>query len=110
MNPSSFQCLNEFYNATTKKGLLPAKEAQFLVEDALSSLRIILTQPEDLTAAMEIHQTRKVQFYDALLWMTARRAGCTIFLTEDGHFGQDFGGITLHNPFTPGFDLDELLG
>ena len=104
------QCLNEFYSATTKKGLLTSEQAQRVVERSLSSFRIVQTSPEDLVRAMKIEELHHVQFDDALLWVTSYRAGCTVFLTEDGQFGRDIGGITLHNPFAPGFDLDELLG
>jgi predicted nucleic acid-binding protein len=104
------QSLNEFYSATTKKGLLSPLQAERVVAQCLRSFQIVTSHPDDLSAAMEIHRAHKVQFYDALLWMTARRAGCTIFLTEDGQFGRDFAGITLHNPFALGFDLDRLLG
>jgi predicted nucleic acid-binding protein len=103
------QSLNEFYSATTKKHLLSPQEAEWVVAQFLRSFQVAVPHPGDLTDAMAIHQAHKVQFYDALLWMTARRAGCTIFLTEDGQFDRDFGGITLHNPFAPGFNLDLLL-
>ncbi len=104
------QSLNEFYSATTKKHLLSPREAERVVAQLLRSFQIVVAHPDDLSAAMEIHRDNKVQFYDALLWMTARRAGCAIFLTEDGQFERDFGGITLHNPFAPDFDLDRLIG
>jgi predicted nucleic acid-binding protein len=104
------QCLNEFYSATTKKGLLTSRDAERVVRQGLRSFQIVVPEAEDLAAAIEIHRDHRVQFYDALLWMTARRAGCTVFLTEDNHPGRSFGGIALHNPFVPGFDLEKLLG
>ena len=72
------QCLNEFYYATTRKGLLAESEAQLLIEDALHSLRIVPPSAEDLVAAITLHQVHHVHFYDALLWVTSYRAGCTI--------------------------------
>ncbi len=106
------QCLNEFYRATTstKKRLLPPAEAQIVVERALYSLQIVPPIPEDLLAAMKIHQQHSIQFFDALLIATARRAGCRTFFTEDMQAGRAFEDIKLVNPFVlSSEELNNLL-
>ena len=40
-------------------------------------------------------------FWDAMLWTTARQAGCRLLLSEDLQDGQTLGGVTCVNPFAP---------
>ena len=93
------QCLNEFYRATTRKSLLPAEDAYEIVQQILRQVRIIPATAEDLSIAMQWHQQHGIQFFDALLIATARRAGCQTFFTEDMQNGRFIEGITLCNPF-----------
>ena len=62
-------------------------------------MQIIPAAVEDLDPALQIHLQHNIQFFDALLIVTARRAGCTTFLSEDLQHGRDFDGITIRNPF-----------
>ncbi len=38
-------------------------------------------------------------FWDAMIWATAKRAGCRLLLSEDGQDGRTLGGVTIVNPF-----------
>jgi hypothetical protein len=40
-----------------------------------------------------------VSFWDAMLWVTAREAGCRLLFSEDLHDGQTLDGVTCINPF-----------
>jgi len=40
-----------------------------------------------------------LSFWDAMLWATAKRAGCGLLVTEDGRDGLALGGVTWANPF-----------
>jgi len=93
------QCLSEFYQATTKKHTLEAADAASLVQQFHASMEVIPSTVEDLMSAMQIHQQHSVQFFDALLIATARRAGCHTFFTEDMQDGRSFEGITIRSPF-----------
>ncbi|WP_404325563.1 hypothetical protein [Aerophototrophica crusticola] len=42
-----------------------------------------------------------MSIFDAQVWATVRRAGCTHLLTEDFQDGRSLGGITFVNPFDP---------
>jgi predicted nucleic acid-binding protein len=55
--------------------------------------------PSDPEEAILANQQHNIPFWDAMLWATARRAGCTLLLTEDFHDGQILGGVTVRNPF-----------
>jgi predicted nucleic acid-binding protein len=106
-HPIPLQVLNEFYFATTRKNLLQSPVASAIVHDALGILPVVPPTVEDLTAAMQIHQQHSVQFFDALLIATARRAGCRIFFTEDMQSGRSIQDITLCNPFL--LSTEELI-
>jgi len=59
--------------------------------------------------AMQFHQIHKIPFFDGLLLSTVARAGYTTLFTEDFQDGRELGGVTLRNPFLPGFDMQHLL-
>jgi predicted nucleic acid-binding protein len=52
-----------------------------------------------LEEALITQQQHGLQFWDAMLWATARRAGCSLIATEDFQDGRTLGGVTFRNPF-----------
>ena len=42
---------------------------------------------------------RRLQFWDAMLWATARRIGVRVLISEDFQDGQIFGGVRFTDPF-----------
>jgi predicted nucleic acid-binding protein len=42
-----------------------------------------------------------LSFWDAMIWATARRAGCRLLISEDGQDGRMLDGVTIVNPFAP---------
>jgi predicted nucleic acid-binding protein len=100
------QCLNEFYSLTTRRSLLTPSQAEAIVQRLLGSLVVIPSIIDDSVAAMRLQQQHNIQFFDALLLTTARRAGCTSFLSEDMQNGCNYEGITVRNPLDPALDLE----
>ena len=94
------QTLGELCNTAAKKrrDLLP--QAQELVKNLQDIFRTASASTEDVLEALAAHQQHGLQFWDALLWATARRAGCQLLLSEDLQDGRVLGGITFRNPFT----------
>lgn len=104
------QTLGELSNAITKRqpGLLSQTER--LIQILSVMFAIVPTELEDLSNALLVHREHKLQFWDAVLWAVARRAGCTVFLTEDMQDGRILGGVTFRNPFRMSeSELQELL-
>jgi len=102
------QSLGELCNAVRRK--CPAK-LELAFEFATQNARMFNVAhalPADLGVAIEAVRDHKIPFWDAMLWATARRAGCTLLLSEDLQDGQILGGVTIRNPFAPGFDLYAL--
>ena len=52
-----------------------------------------------LQDAQEAVRDHSLSFWDAMLWATARQAGCARILTEDIQHGQKLGGVEIVNPF-----------
>jgi predicted nucleic acid-binding protein len=69
---------------------------------------VAMANEEDLSEAISAHQRHNLSFWDAMLWATARRAGCKLILSEDMQDGRTVGGVTVRNPFVKGFRLDAL--
>ncbi len=60
-----------------------------------------------LTDAIDAVTVHSWSFWDAMIWATAKRAGCRLLLSEDGQSGRTLGGVTIINPFVT--DISPLL-
>jgi predicted nucleic acid-binding protein len=93
------QVLGEFFHATTRKGLLPATRAAAFVRDWLDVFDVAAADDAVLVQAMDAVAEHQLSFWDAMLWATARAAGCTALLSEDMQDGRRLGGVEIVNPF-----------
>lgn len=94
----STQVLQEFANVSLKKLKLQHDTAR----KRLSFYRGFETfgmTPEIIDDALDLHQTRSVGFYDALILACARVAGCGVLYSEDLNAGEMVGGVKVVNPF-----------
>lgn len=100
----STQVLGEFYQAVTS-----ARRARPLTHDQAVAwvqlwkrhdVRPITLPHVDL--ALELAGRHRVSYYDALILAAARLAQCAVVCSEDLSAGQDYGGVTVDNPFLPG--------
>ena len=69
---------------------------------------VLQIQVETVLDAMQGVIVHKLSYYDALIWATARRAGLTTLLSEDGQRGRTIDGVRYLDPFVPNFDLAQL--
>jgi predicted nucleic acid-binding protein len=107
--PILLQTLGELSNVVTKRHprLLPQTERFLQVTSTLFEL--VPMEFDDLSDALLVHTQHKLPFWDAVLWATARRTGCTTFFTEDMQDGRVIGGVTIRNPFKMSKqDLDDF--
>lgn len=105
------QALGEFFHATTRKNLLDPARAGALVRNWLDVFRVAAADGADLVDAMDAVADHRMSFWDALLWATARQAGCAAVLSEDMQDGRRLSGVEIVNPFSADADarLDFLL-
>jgi predicted nucleic acid-binding protein len=97
----SVQVLQEFYvNVTRKlKKPLSAGKAREIVEEYLT-WTVIDNTGRMLLDAMELQRKAQLSFWDSLVVQAAIDAGCDKLYTEDLNAGQQFGSVTIVNPFS----------
>jgi len=97
----STQVLGEFYRAvTSRRREVPLEHAEAVAWVQLwkrHDVRTISVAHVDL--ALEITDTFRVGYYDALILAAARFARCETVYSEDLNSGQVYGGVTVTNPF-----------
>jgi predicted nucleic acid-binding protein len=93
------QALAEFYHATTRKSLLAPGPASAFVRDWLDVFPVTSVDGAALVDAMDAVEEHRLSFWDALLWATARQAGCAAILSEDMQDGRRLSGVVFINPF-----------
>jgi predicted nucleic acid-binding protein len=96
----STQVLNEFYSVATRRlpSPLTREEARMISESFLAWHPI----PIDmllLDRAWSLHAATQLSWWDTLIVAAAQRCAARYLLTEDLQEGQEFGGVTVVNPF-----------
>jgi predicted nucleic acid-binding protein len=95
------QSLGECFNVLTRKRQFAPAAAMAAVDKLRAMFPIVVADEPALESAMAAVQDHKLQFWDALLWATVRRAGCRVLFSEDMNDGQDIAGIKIVNPLKP---------
>jgi predicted nucleic acid-binding protein len=96
----STQVLQEFYVAITRK--LAAPLPLDVALEALRELAILPVVRVDtplILSAAKVSRDRQLSFWDALVVQAAIEGGATRLYSEDMQHGQEFDGVTIHNPF-----------
>lgn len=97
----SVQVLQEFYvqaTRSTRADRLEHEEAVALIQ----SWRRYPVQPltiELMESALAARQRWNLSYWDAAIIEAARLSSCQELLSEDLADGQDYGGVTVRNPF-----------
>lgn len=94
----STQVLIEFVSVARKRRLSNAEISEELA--FLNSAAVVaLTDPPCISEAVEIMESARLSWFDALIVAAARRAGCDTLVTEGLSHGQTIGGVQIVNPF-----------
>lgn len=95
----TLQALSEFFNAVRKKNKASTDTAIELSRTWQQLFPVASAGPETLNEAIEIVRDHQLSFWDAMLWMTAKQAGCAYVFSEDMQHGRRLGGVEIINPF-----------
>jgi predicted nucleic acid-binding protein len=96
----SVQVLQEFFVTVTRKVPRPLDSRQAArVVEALSRWRVHAPQPDDVLAAISLHERRRISFWDALVVHSALRLECHVLWSEDLAPGRVEPGLVVKNPF-----------
>jgi predicted nucleic acid-binding protein len=94
----STQVVQEFYAAGSRKLGMPRRELQQATA-ALLDLPLVLIGPSHITAAIQMEERYNISFWDSLIVAAAESGDAEILYTEDLNDGQQYGRVTVRNPF-----------
>lgn len=94
----STQVLQEYCNVALKKLKLPAQYVRSQL-DLYEQFEVVQVTPAIIRAGLDLHQTRSVSFFDAIVLASASASGCPVIWTEDMNAGEVIDGIRISNPF-----------
>lgn len=97
----SYQVIHEFFNWALVKGpvKMPQEEAQRYLTVTFRPMHIVASSATLVSDAIRIHRRYRLSWYDSLIVAAAQQAGCKLLYSEDLQHGQQFGTVTIHNPF-----------
>ncbi len=95
----STQVLQEYCHVALKKLKLPARYVREQL-DLFEQFEIIQVSPGIIHAGLDLHQTRSIGFYDAIILASAQAAGCAVVYSEDMNAGEVMAGVRIVNPFS----------
>lgn len=109
----TLQALAELFRTLTsrKHGVTPAQATEY-VQAWRDAMPVVAANELCLMEAMDAVAMHGWSFWDAMIWATAKHAGCRLLISEDGQAGRTLGGVTIVNPFGPSLPplLSEALG
>lgn len=94
----STQVLQEFANVALRKMGLDANHVRKQLS-AHQQFEVVQVTPAIIHGALDLHQTRSLSFYDAMIVQAACVAGCAVLYSEDLIEGEVINGVKIVNPF-----------
>lgn len=94
----STQVLQEYCNVALKKLKLPTQYVRSQL-DLYEQYEVVQVTPAIIHAGLDLHQTRSVSFFDAIVLASAHASGCNVIWTEDMNAGEVVNGVIISNPF-----------
>jgi predicted nucleic acid-binding protein len=96
----STQVVQEFYAVASRKFSI-SREKLLDATLALLDTQLVIIGPTHIRSAIDIEQRYRISFWDALILAAAEAGGADVVYTEDLNDGQQYGTITVRNPFRP---------
>ena len=97
----STQVVQEFYAAGSRKLGMPRPQLREAIS-ALLDLPLVVVGAAEITSAIDSEGRYSLSFWDALILAAAESGGADIVYSEDLSHGQQYGGVTVRNPFSAG--------
>jgi len=97
----SYQVIHEFFNWALVKGpvKMPQDEAQRYLTVTFRPMHIVASSFALVSDAIRIQERYRLSWSDSLIVAAAQHAGCNQLYSEGLQHGQQFGPVTVHNPF-----------
>ena len=94
----STQLLREFVDAGLRKLALDVAHVRSQLAAHLQ-FGVVPVTPTIIRGALDLHQTRSLAFYDAIIVQSAIIVGCNTLYSEDLTPGEVIQGVRIVNPF-----------
>lgn len=97
----SYQVVQEFVNASSKKFAVPLKSDDLAayLKEILLPLCEVQSSPGLFRDALTLREETGFSFYDCLILAAASEAGCSVLYSEDLQHGRKVAGVRIQNPF-----------
>jgi predicted nucleic acid-binding protein len=95
----TLQSLAECFRVLTTKLRFDPGQARREIAGFRTAFPVCSADSSDLDRAMAAVERHALSFWDAMLWATARRAGCRVLFSEDLQDGRRLDGVLFVNPF-----------
>jgi predicted nucleic acid-binding protein len=97
----SYQVIQEFFNWALVKGpvKMPHDDAQHYLATTFRPLHVVPPSIGLVSDAIRLQDRYRLSWYDSLIVAAAQHGGCKILYSEDLQHGQQFGAVTVKNPF-----------
>jgi len=94
----SMQVLQEYFVKVTRKLRVDTSIARRKVE-LLAEFDVAAPEVADILAAIDLHRLPGFSFWDALILLSAKQAGCSVLYSEDMQGAREVDGVRIVNPF-----------
>ena len=94
----STQVLTEYCNVALNKLKLPHADIREQMQ-FWQQYEVVQVTPDIIHAGLDLHQTRSIGYFDALIVSAAKTSGCTVLYSEDMNAGEMVNGVRIVNPF-----------
>lgn len=94
----STQVLTEYCNVALNKLKLPHADIRQQLQ-FWEQYEVVQVTPAIIHMGLDLHQTRSIGFFDALIVAAAKTSGCTVLYSEDMNAGEMVNGVRIVNPF-----------
>jgi predicted nucleic acid-binding protein len=95
------QALGEFVKVVRRKFPNQSETARAQANDWAQLLPVVSTTWPTINTAAVFAQRYRLQFWDSVIWQSARSVNAEILLSEDLQDGLTLEGMTVLNPFDP---------
>lgn len=95
----STQVLQEYCNVALRKLRLDSNYVRIQLM-AHEQFEVVQITPILIHSALDLHQTRSLSFYDALIICAAKTSGCSTLYSEELNAGEVIQGVKIVNPFS----------
>jgi predicted nucleic acid-binding protein len=97
----SYQVIQEFFNFALRRAAVKMlhTDAERMLTEVFRPLHIVAPSLLLVSEAIRVQERFRLSWYDSLIVAAAQHAGCSALYSEGLQHGQQFGTMTVKDPF-----------